>query len=66
MKLTDTLGEQAALENLIEESKANVPEECGHLGYLLFTPFRYIPYPFELAISPRRLSRRRVLRFRVT
>ncbi len=47
MKLTDTLGEQAALENLIEESKANVPEECGHLGYLLFTPFRYIPYPFD-------------------
>ena len=47
MKLTDTLGEQAALENLIEEFKANVPEECGHLGYLLFTPFRYIPYPFN-------------------
>lgn len=47
MKLTDTLDEQAALENLIEETKAKVPEECGHMGYLLLTPFRYIPYLFD-------------------
>jgi len=45
MKLTDTLEEQAALELLIEESKPKVPEECRHLGYLLLTPFRYVPYP---------------------
>jgi hypothetical protein len=47
MKLTDTLAEQAALENLIEQSKAKVPVECEHLSYLLLTPFRYIPYPFD-------------------
>lgn len=47
MKLSDTLGEQAALEALIEKTKFTVPEECRHLGYLLFTPFRYAPYPFD-------------------
>jgi hypothetical protein len=47
MKLTDTLAEQAVLENLIEQSKAKVPAECEHLHYLLLTPFRYIPYPFN-------------------
>jgi hypothetical protein len=47
MKLTDTLDEQTALANLIEETKAKVPAECGHLGYLLLTPFRYVPYPFN-------------------
>ncbi|MFN3658634.1 MAG: RES family NAD+ phosphorylase [Pseudolabrys sp.] len=46
LKLTDTLDEQSALEDLIERSKPAVPEECRHLGYLLLTPFRYIPYPF--------------------
>jgi hypothetical protein len=46
-KITDTLEEQDSLERLIEETKSKVPEECKHLGYLLFTPFRYIPYPFE-------------------
>lgn len=47
MKLSDTLDEQNALETLIEQTKAKVPAECGHLGYLLRTPFRYIPYPFN-------------------
>lgn len=47
MKLTDSLAEQIALENLIEETKAKVPDECRHLGYLLLTPFRYVPYPFN-------------------
>jgi hypothetical protein len=47
MKLTDTVEEQIALEHLIEETKAKVPEECRHLGYLLLTPFRYVPYPFS-------------------
>ena len=46
MKLTDTLAEQATVERLIEETKPSVSEDCRHLGYLLFTPFRYSPYPF--------------------
>lgn len=41
MKLTDTLAEQAILESLIEETKPPIPEECRHLDFLLFTPFRY-------------------------
>jgi len=45
MKLTDTLDEQLLIETLIEETKYPVPAECRHLGYLLFTPFRYKPYP---------------------
>src|SRR5258705_5609286 len=47
MKLTDTLEEQAALERLIDETKPHVPDDCGHLGYLLLTPFRYAPYPHD-------------------
>lgn len=47
MKLTDTVDEQIALENLIEETKARVPDECRHLGTLLLAPFRYVPYPFD-------------------
>jgi hypothetical protein len=47
MKLSDTLEEQTLLETLIEETKYPVPDECRHLGYLLFTPFRYKPYPKE-------------------
>jgi hypothetical protein len=45
-KLTDTGEEQDRLEELIEESKPAIPEECRHLHYLLWTPFRYgAPYP---------------------
>ena len=47
MKLTDTLEEQAALERLLDATKPKIPTECEHLGYLLFTPFRYAPYPFD-------------------
>jgi hypothetical protein len=47
MKLTDTLEQQEALERIIDETKNQVPEECRHLGFLLFTPFRYTPYPFN-------------------
>jgi hypothetical protein len=47
MKLTDTLDEQSTLERLIEETKFRVPEECKHLGFLLLTPFRYRPYPYN-------------------
>ena len=41
LKLTDTLAEQALLEDLIEETKPAVPPECRHLDFLLATPFRY-------------------------
>ena len=41
MKLTDTLEEQAILENLIEETKPPVPPDCERLHFLLMTPFRY-------------------------
>lgn len=45
-KLTDSAAEQLILENLIEETKAAVPEECRHLNFLLASPFRYTsPYP---------------------
>jgi RES domain len=45
-KLTDTADEQNRLEAIIESSKPIIPEECRHLHYLLFTPFRYgAPYP---------------------
>jgi hypothetical protein len=45
MRITDTLEEQAVLEELIEEVKPPVPPECRGLHYLLYTPFRYAPYP---------------------
>lgn len=41
LKLTDSLAEQALLEELIEESKPSIPAECRHLHFLLSTPFRY-------------------------
>jgi RES domain len=45
LKLTDTLPEQLVLENLIETTKPPIPEQCAEMHYLLFTPFRYSPYP---------------------
>jgi hypothetical protein len=46
MKLTDTTEEQERLESLIENTKPKIPEDCRHLHFLLFTPFRYgAPYP---------------------
>jgi hypothetical protein len=41
MKLTDSLPEQAMLENLIEDTKPKVPADSARLHYLLMTPFRY-------------------------
>lgn len=41
LKLTDTLAEQALLEDLIEATKPMIPAECRHLDFLLSTPFRY-------------------------
>lgn len=46
LKLVDTLDEQTLLEELIEETKPNLPADCQPLDYLLATPFRYdAPYP---------------------
>lgn len=45
LKLVDNLAEQATLEDILEETKPLVPEDCRHLDYLLATPFRYRPYP---------------------
>jgi hypothetical protein len=46
MALVDTLEEQALLEQVLDESKPAVPDDCRNLHYLLFTPFRYgAPYP---------------------
>jgi hypothetical protein len=45
LKLVDSLAEQTVLEDIIEETKPPVPEDCRHLDYLLATPFRYRPYP---------------------
>jgi hypothetical protein len=41
LKLTDTLAEQALLEELIEDAKPAIPPECRQLDFLLATPFRY-------------------------
>ncbi|MGU3495613.1 RES family NAD+ phosphorylase [Xanthobacteraceae bacterium A53D] len=47
LKLVDTLDEQALLEELIEDTKPQLPPECRHLPYLLASPFRYEPpYPY--------------------
>jgi hypothetical protein len=45
LRLVDGLEEQALLEDLLEASKPPVPEPCRALHYLLYTPFRYGPYP---------------------
>jgi hypothetical protein len=46
MALVDTLDEQALLEQVLDDSKPAVPDDCRGLHYLLFTPFRYgAPYP---------------------
>ncbi len=46
LSLTNTLEEQAVLEQLIEEVKPEFPPDCAGLHYLLATPFRYAPYPY--------------------
>ena len=36
---------RSASKQLLEDTKPPIPAECRHLRYLLFTPFRYAPYP---------------------
>lgn len=45
LALLDNVAEQARLEQLLEATKPPLPLECRDLNYLLFTPFRYRPYP---------------------
>lgn len=45
LALVDSLEEQLLLEAVLEDTKPPVPEECRHLHYLLFSPFRYGVYP---------------------
>lgn len=45
MKLVDNLVEQDLLERIIDRSKPRFPPSCEGLDFLLFTPFRYWPYP---------------------
>lgn len=47
IKLTDTLEEQAIIEQEVEATKPPIPMECRHLDVLLYTPFRYRPYKFN-------------------
>jgi hypothetical protein len=41
LKLTDTLAEQALLEELLEETKPKLPPEARGLHHLMAAPFRY-------------------------
>jgi hypothetical protein len=46
LKLTDTLDEQALLEELLEETKPKLPPAARRVHYLMAAPFRYgAPYP---------------------
>src|SRR6516225_1300360 len=46
LKLVDSVDEQRALEELVEDTKPPLPPECRGLHYLMSTPFRYgAPYP---------------------
>lgn len=47
MKLVDNAAEQDILEALLERSKPPLPENARDLHYLLATPFRYPPPPWE-------------------
>lgn len=45
LRLTDSLHDQALLEEEIEEVKPSLPPECVDMHPLLAAPFRYTPYP---------------------
>lgn len=41
LKLVGSLAEQTIPADILDATKPAVPPECGHLDYLLSTPFRY-------------------------
>ena len=45
LRLVDDLEDQALLEDILEETKPPVPDECEGLHWLYMTPFRYGLYP---------------------
>lgn len=45
VRVTDTLAEQARLEQLLDMTKPSMPPACAGYDFLLATPFRYRPYP---------------------
>ena len=45
VRIVDTDAEQTVLEEILEASKPPVPEECRHLDYQFWSPFRYGRYP---------------------
>ncbi len=51
-KLVDSVHEQNILDEILDESKPKVPKSCQHLDFLLFTPFRYRPYPHGSRFRP--------------
>ncbi|MDN5787335.1 RES family NAD+ phosphorylase [Pseudorhodobacter sp.] len=45
IRIVDTFAEHDLLEAMLEDSKPPVPEECRHLDYQFWSPFRYGCYP---------------------
>ncbi len=45
IRIVDTFEEHDVLEAMLEASKPPVPEECQHLDYQFWSPFRYGCYP---------------------
>jgi len=45
VRITDTLDEQALLEQILDNVKPSLPPETEGFDYLIATPFRYAPYP---------------------
>ncbi|WP_299440093.1 RES family NAD+ phosphorylase [uncultured Rhodospira sp.] len=45
VRITDSLDEQARLEQLLDQTKPPLPPACDGYHYLIATPFRYRPYP---------------------
>lgn len=45
LRIVDTFEEHDVLEALLEDSKPPVPQECQHLDYQFWSPFRYGCYP---------------------
>lgn len=45
VRITDTLAEQALLEQILDDAKPSLPPEAACFDFLIATPFRYAPYP---------------------
>lgn len=45
VRITDTLDEQALLEQILDDVKPSFPLETAGFDFLIATPFRYAPYP---------------------